>query len=109
MTRGIELHYRNSSRKFIASMQSKILAVGAGGFIGGHLVAELLRKGHKDIRAADIKPFGEWHQKFPQVENLQLNLQLKDAFVARLFRQNSRANTKLKYGAMPSNAQLHVY
>ena len=60
-------------------MQKKILVAGAGGFIGGHLVAELLRKGHKDIRAVDIKPFNEWYQTFPQVENLQLDLQLKDA------------------------------
>jgi GDP-D-mannose 3', 5'-epimerase len=60
-------------------MANKILVAGAGGFIGGHLVAELLRKGHTDIRAVDIKPFGEWYQKFPQVENLQLDLQLKDS------------------------------
>jgi nucleoside-diphosphate-sugar epimerase len=60
-------------------MANKILIAGAGGFIGGHLVAELLRQGHKDIRAVDIKPFDEWYQHFPQVENLQLDLQLKDA------------------------------
>jgi nucleoside-diphosphate-sugar epimerase len=41
-------------------MKKKILVGGAGGFIGGHLVAELLRKGHKNIRAVDIKPFREW-------------------------------------------------
>jgi nucleoside-diphosphate-sugar epimerase len=60
-------------------MANKILVAGAGGFIGGHLVAELLHKGQKDIRAVDIKPFGEWYQRFPQVENVQLDLQLKDA------------------------------
>jgi len=60
-------------------MSQKILVAGAGGFIGGHLVAELLRQGHKDIRAVDIKPANEWYQHFPQVENLQLDLQLKDA------------------------------
>jgi len=60
-------------------MKNKILVAGAGGFIGGHLVAELLRKGHTDIRAVDIKPFDEWYQKLPAVENIQLDLQLKDA------------------------------
>ena len=60
-------------------MQNRILVAGAGGFIGGHLVADLLRKGHKNIRAVDIKPFDEWYQRFPEVENLQLDLQLKDA------------------------------
>lgn len=60
-------------------MANKILIAGAGGFIGGHLVAELLRQGHTDIRAVDIKPFNEWHQHFPQVENLQLDLKLKEA------------------------------
>ena len=62
-------------------MKNKILVAGAGGFIGGHLVADLLRKGHKNIRAVDIKPFGEWYQRSPEVENLQLDLQLKDACV----------------------------
>ncbi len=57
----------------------KILVCGAGGFIGGHLVAELLRKGHRDLRAVDIKPFSEWYQHFPEVENLKLNLQDKAA------------------------------
>jgi GDP-D-mannose 3',5'-epimerase len=60
-------------------MSGKILVAGAGGFIGGHLVADLLRRGHTDIRAVDIKPFEEWHQRFPEVENLQLDLRLKDA------------------------------
>lgn len=67
------------SVKIRIPMQNRILVAGAGGFIGGHLVADLLRKGHKNIRAVDIKPFDEWYQRFPEVENLQLNLQLKDA------------------------------
>lgn len=57
----------------------KILVCGAGGFIGGHLVADLLKQGHHDIRAVDIKPFDEWYQRFPGVENLQLDLSEKDA------------------------------
>jgi GDP-D-mannose 3', 5'-epimerase len=60
-------------------MQNTILVAGAGGFIGGHLVADLLRKGHKNIRAVDIKPFDQWYQRSGEVENLQLDLRLKDA------------------------------
>jgi len=36
----------------------KIIVAGAGGFIGGHLVKEMLKKGHK-VRAEDIKPLNE--------------------------------------------------
>jgi nucleoside-diphosphate-sugar epimerase len=60
-------------------MKKKIVVCGGGGFIGGHLVADLLKQGHHDIRAVDIKPFDEWYQRFPEVENLQLDLQDKDA------------------------------
>ncbi|HZS94263.1 MAG TPA: NAD-dependent epimerase/dehydratase family protein [Chloroflexota bacterium] len=49
------------------------LVAGAGGFIGGHLVAALLDAGH-EVRAVDSKPLDEWHQLFPDVENLQLDL-----------------------------------
>src|SRR5678809_936077 len=55
----------------------KIVVCGGGGFIGGHLIADLARQGHRDLRAVDIKPFDEWYQCFPDVENLQLDLQDK--------------------------------
>src|SRR6266487_3942868 len=57
----------------------KIVVCGAGGFIGGHLVADLLRQGHRSVRAVDLKPFEDWYQHFPQVENMQLDLQGKEA------------------------------
>ena len=53
---------------------SKILVCGAGGFIGGHLVADLRRQGCRDIRAVDLKPQDEWYQRSDDVENLQLDL-----------------------------------
>lgn len=56
-----------------------VVVCGGGGFIGGHLVADLLRKEHRAVRAVDIKPFDEWYQKFPDVECLQLDLQDKVA------------------------------
>jgi nucleoside-diphosphate-sugar epimerase len=55
-------------------MNDLIIVGGAGGFIGGHLIADLRRKGHRRLRAVDIKPLGEWYQCFPDVENLQLDL-----------------------------------
>src|SRR5947199_8559401 len=57
---------------------SKIVVCGGGGFIGGHLVADLLRQG-KQVRAVDVKPFEEWFQMFPEAENLQLDLRDKQS------------------------------
>ena len=54
------------------------LVAGAGGFIGGHLVATLRASGCKRIRAVDVKPLREWFQCFSDVENLCLDLNLKE-------------------------------
>ena len=60
-------------------MQDGLVAVtGAGGFIGGSLVADLRRQGHRQIRAVDIKPFDQWYQRFDDVENLSLDLNLQE-------------------------------
>ncbi len=59
-------------------MRSGVVVVaGAGGFIGGHLVADLRAKGGR-VRAIDIKPLDQWHQRFGDVENLVGDLQLKE-------------------------------
>ena len=54
----------------------KILITGAGGFIGGHLIANLCRKGYKNLVAVDIKPMNQWYQRFPDVDNRVMDLQL---------------------------------
>jgi len=51
-----------------------VLVAGAGGFIGGHLVAELIRRGETEIRAVDIKPLDEWFQLFDGVQNIEADL-----------------------------------
>ena len=55
----------------------KILVAGAGGFIGGHLVKELVKKGEK-VRAVDLKPLNEWYQVSRDADNLVLDLRLRD-------------------------------
>lgn len=57
-------------------MKSEIVVCGGGGFIGGHLVKELLSKGHS-VRSVDIKPLTEWYQCFPEADNIVLDIQDK--------------------------------
>ena len=55
-----------------------IVVTGAGGFIGGAMVADFRRQGYTRIRAVDVKPFDEWYQRFEDVENLVLDLNLAE-------------------------------
>lgn len=52
----------------------KVVVCGAGGFIGGHLVKDLLAQGINVVRAVDVKPLDEWYQTSKGVENLSLDL-----------------------------------
>jgi nucleoside-diphosphate-sugar epimerase len=52
----------------------KFLVVGAGGFIGGHLIKRLLDEGNI-IKGVDLKPFELWFQKFENVDNHSLDMQ----------------------------------
>jgi GDP-D-mannose 3',5'-epimerase len=56
-----------------------VVVAGAGGFIGGHVVAALRARGVKRIRGVDVKPPHEWHQFFPDVDNRVLDLSGRDA------------------------------
>ncbi len=55
-----------------------VVVTGGGGFIGGSLVAALRQQGYKRIRSVDVKPFEEWYQRFEDVENLSLDLNIKE-------------------------------
>ncbi|HNY14689.1 MAG TPA: NAD-dependent epimerase/dehydratase family protein [Bacteroidales bacterium] len=55
----------------------RIVVAGAGGFIGGHLVKELVKKGNF-VRAVDIKPLNEWYQISEDADNLVLDLRLRE-------------------------------
>lgn len=57
---------------------TKVLVAGGGGFIGGHLVARLLREGF-DVRSVDVKPIDEWFQVHPDAENVVDDLTGADA------------------------------
>jgi GDP-D-mannose 3',5'-epimerase len=52
-----------------------VLVTGAGGFIGGHLVARLRAQGVEEIRGVDRVPVSEWHQRFDDVDNRTADLQ----------------------------------
>src|SRR4029077_15326080 len=56
-----------------------VVVTGAGGFIGGPLIAAFRQQGRGQVRAVDIKPFEVWYQHFEDVENLQLDLNLKES------------------------------
>jgi len=59
-------------------VSKKIVVAGGGGFIGGHLVGELLSQG-AEVRAVDVKSPGQWYQQFEDAENRVLDLSLKEA------------------------------
>jgi nucleoside-diphosphate-sugar epimerase len=63
-------------------MNDKLIVVaGGGGFIGGHLIASLRRRGFTRLRAVDIKPLDRWEQRFDGVENVVADLKLKESCI----------------------------
>ncbi len=54
----------------------KVVICGGGGFIGGHLVADLVQRGHIHVRCVDVKPTDQWYQVHPEAENVVADLNL---------------------------------
>jgi GDP-D-mannose 3', 5'-epimerase len=55
----------------------RTIVAGAGGFIGGHLVIALKKMGHQ-VRAVDKKPINQWYQVSEDVDNMVLDLTMKE-------------------------------
>ena len=62
-----------------AGSNDLVTVCGAGGFIGGALIAHLRDRGHTKLRAVDRKPLDLWYQRFDDVENVVADLQEKPA------------------------------
>src|SRR5580692_814700 len=78
----------------------EIVVTGAGGFIGAALVADLRRRGFPSIRAVDIKPSHQWCQRFDDVENLPLDLILKENYEIAVRRAAEVYNLAANMGGM---------
>jgi GDP-D-mannose 3',5'-epimerase len=55
-----------------------VVVAGGGGFIGGHLVADLLGQG-LSVRSVDVKPTGAWYQVHADAENVVADVSLLDS------------------------------
>jgi GDP-D-mannose 3', 5'-epimerase len=77
-----------------------VVVCGGGGFIGGHLVAELRRREAKRIRAVDLKSLEDWYQRFDDVENLTLDLRTLDACREAVAKADQVYNVAADMGGM---------
>jgi len=61
----------------MAKQSVDVVVAGGGGFIGGHLVGDLLSQG-LSVRSVDVKPVDEWYQSHPAADNLCLDVSILD-------------------------------
>jgi GDP-D-mannose 3', 5'-epimerase len=77
----------------------KAVVAGAGGFIAGHLVVALKKKGYQ-VRAVDKKPLTQWYQVSEGVDNLVLDLSIKENCTAAVNGYNEVFNLAADMGGM---------
>ena len=58
---------------------NEVVVCGAGGFIGGHLVADLVRESGTRVLAVDSKPIDDWFQVSGEADNRVADLSDRDA------------------------------
>lgn len=68
-----------TNRTFDYLKGKRVLVAGGGGFIGGHLVAELSRHGVAHLQVVDRKELDSWYQVHPDCTNVVSDLSEKDA------------------------------
>src|SRR3954463_10652312 len=76
-----------------------VVVCGGGGFIGGHLVADLIKQGKK-VRVVDVKPKDQWYQVHKDAENVVADLNLLDACRAAVKGQDTVINLACNMGGM---------
>ena len=83
-----------------AASRRRALVAGAGGFIGGHLVADLVARGYGEVVAVDVKPLDEWFLISPDVDNRTLDLKLYENAVSSTARCTDVFNLAADMGGM---------
>lgn len=78
----------------------RIVVCGAGGFIGGAILADLRRQGFTRLRGVDRKPLVRWYQRFPDVDNLVLDLQRREHCLVALQGMDECYNLAADMGGM---------
>jgi nucleoside-diphosphate-sugar epimerase len=76
-----------------------IVVCGAGGFIGGHLVDHLRRRGER-VRAVDLRPLDRWEQRFDDVSVQIADLRHPDACQAAVTGATTVYNLAADMGGM---------
>ena len=76
-----------------------IVVAGGGGFIGGHLVADLLQEGF-EVRSVDVKPETHWYQVHEDAQNLVLDLRDLDSCRKAVESANAVYNLAADMGGM---------